>query len=192
MKYVRNILVVLLLLVTIKSNAQIPYFGSSIEKGHAYAYFSVNKYKDTNSLNNYNAFQYGITNKFTVGTDIYNKYIGYTVRLNVFNWKYFTLGAQTTSSFDLDNNHKFSYQSTGIFINGGDKLGYAINYWITDLDKIEQWYYLRYTYKFISIYPGIILNDKINCAIGLSFNINKVNIYSWLSDRVTLGIDFTL
>lgn len=189
MKVLSNLLFLFICSLTY---SQIPYFGESHKSDSFYGYHSI-KINDDNGIH-YTTFQYGLTDWLTIGTDLYNgNDLGGTLRLGKKFNKYISLGIQSTSVLDMKSKFNYSYQSTGLFINGylTDRLFYVYNNWFTDLDY-DNWYYLGYDLGNISILAGYTDNTKISG--GIYYIHNKYIWYAWYNQdkTITLGLDFRL
>ena len=107
-------------LLTLK--AQIPNFGMTVGDNKLYGYSGMKYRVNDNVWETYSTLQYGISDYFQAGADLYTSgnanYIGYVARAGYKFSDYFKLGAQLTPSFDLGRNHKFSYLTSAIYING--------------------------------------------------------------------------
>jgi hypothetical protein len=162
--------------------------------------------------------QYGINDWFSIGTDLTTgpdeREIGYYLRVGKKFSKWFSAGVQMTPSFDLEDSHKFCYNTTGLFMNGNitsdGKLFWTSNTWHTankDAEfGLEQWWYLAGNLpltKNSSIWPHIGLvhswkfNEDADLAAGFFYVYKQYSLYLWGNDffkdhpRVTLAVDFT-
>ena len=60
----------LLSIVSIGALAQVPYWGATVGEGKVYGYTSVKFRPGVNAMQNYTTLQFGITDWFSLGTDI--------------------------------------------------------------------------------------------------------------------------
>lgn len=203
-----------LLAFTVTASAQVPYFGTSNGKGKTYTYFSTKFHPGENNQQMYMTAQYGVMDKLDIATDATVgsgwAYQGFGIRFNIVDYKYFTLGGQAMTSFDLCNNYKFDYEALSLYLNGKiwKGLSWDDNLWYTVYDKssntVDNWFYLIYDTKYMSPAVGWISNwtkDKVtsDLALGVYFPIGKhVYGYVWGSgllgevydQRVVLGFDY--
>ena len=137
------------------------------------------------------------------------------VRYGVKPSKWFNVGAEVISSFNLNDSFKFSYLTSGLYLNGaitGDEhLFWCTNTWWVVNDGADDAYfnyeYLGYTIPLKddrSITPMIgavhswQLNQDPEPAAGLYFTFKNWNIYLWGHDflhshpRLVVGIDFVM
>ena len=154
-----------------------------------------------------------------VGLDLYTgtecSYAGYLVRVGKKFSKWFGIGAQITPSFNLNDNFKFSYLTSALYMNGAisnsGNLFWCSNTWwgVNDgADKtLTNWEYLGYTIplkKGHCITPMVgaihswMFDKDVDVAAGFYYSIKNWNIYLWGNDfltdnpRVVLGVDFAL
>lgn len=213
------LLFVAIIAFAINANAQVPYFSGTVGNGKLYGYTSVKFRPGINSQETYTAFQYGISNYAAAGLDLYTSngsaYTGFLVRGGYKFSKWFGIGLQLTPSFNLSDNFKFSYLTTGLYMNGNitsnGKLFWCSNTWATINDGAENtymnWEYLGLaipTTKGQSITPmiGAIhswkFDQDVDLALGAYYSIKSWNIYLWGNDllkrhpRVVVGVDFSL
>ena len=205
-KKILFICVFLLSVVALK--AQIPNFGTTVGDNRLYGYSGVKCRANVNVWETYSTLQYGITDYFQTGADLYTSgdvcYVGYIVRAGYKFSNYFKFGAQLTPSFDLGLNHKFSYLTSAIYINGNitsdGKLFYVTDTWLeNDKDKLtsaKQWAYLGYTVPLgksgiNSITPmvGTIhswkFDQDVDLSMGFYFTHKNINLYAWTNDILT-------
>lgn len=208
----------LLLLLCLSIKAQVPYYGATVGKNHLFGYHSLKVRPGENNQRTYTTLQYGINDWFSIGTDLSTgpdeKYSGYYVRVGKKYNKWFSAGIQLTPSFDLDDNHKFSYNTTGLFLNGNitddGKLFWTSNTWHTAYKDsqytLEQWWYLCGNIplsKNSSIWPHIgavhswKFDQDLDIAAGFFYMYKQYCLYIWGNDfftehpRLTLAVDFT-
>lgn len=188
--------------------AQVPNFGTTVGDQKLYGYSSMKYRAKANTWETYSTLQYGITDYFQAGVDLYTStnqnYVGYVVRGGYKFSDYFKLGAQLTPSFDLSNQHKFSYLTSAIYINGNitkdGQLFYVTDTWLeNDKDKLtsaKQWTYLGYTFPLgklgnNSITPlvGAIhswkFDQDVDFSMGFYFTHKNINLYAWTNDILT-------
>lgn len=177
---------ILLLFIGISINAQIPYFGSTQGKDKKYVYSSYRFQEKTM----YNTFQYGVTDRFDVGMDMYvnhsTNYPGITVRYYVVKTNHFDLGVMNFTNFE---DYKFSFNVVGLMMNGNYK-GFSIisNTWYTTPKTLDQWTYIGYKIGNFNPYIGHA-NEKL--AYGFWYKVGMSNLYVWNNkDNFTVGIDF--
>lgn len=184
-------LLVFIFLFTSLTYSQIPYFGKSHKSDSFYGYHS---FKISDTSNHYTTFQYGITDYISVGTDLYDgSDFGSTLRLGLYESKIINFGVQSTAVFNIKNNWRYSYQSTGIFINGyiTKNIFYVYNNWLTNLEY-DNWIYLGLELGNLSILGGYTDSSKISG--GLYYSIKRYIIYGWYNQNkvLTIGLDFKL
>lgn len=214
----------IIILITIISgilnlNAQVPYFAGTVGNGHLYGYTSIKFRPGVNAQETYTAFQYGITNYGAAGLDLYtsngNAYSGFLIRGGYKVNKWFGIGAQLTPSFNLSDNFKFSYLTTGIYMNGNitrnGRLFWCSNTWLTfndgAKDTFTNWEYIGInipTKNGQSISPmiGAIhswkFDQDVDLALGAYYTLKQWNFYLWGNDffkknpRVVVGVDFVM
>lgn len=214
---------IFLLILALAANsiafAQVPNFAGTAGKDNIYGYFSFKARPGINKQETYSTIQYGATNWMALGADYYTgigqRYLGITARFGKLPLaKWFNVGAQFTPSFDLEDNFKYSYLTSALYINGDissdGKLFYVADTWYTvnrgeAENTIDQWLYLAYTFPFNnghSITPmlGTIYSWKFDrdpdLALGAYYSIGKCNLYLWGNDffkknpRIVLGLEF--
>lgn len=214
--------IVLFLLLSLCSNivvfAQVPYYGATVGEHRLFGYHSLKFRPGINNQRTYTTFQYGISDWLSIGTDMASgndeRNIGYYGRVGKKFSNWFSAGVQVTPSFDLENNHKFSYNTTGLFMNGNitheGKLFWTSNTWHTAYsgaeDSFEQWWYLAGHFpltKNSSFWPHVGLvhswkfDQDADLAAGFFYVYKQYSLYLWGNDffkehpRVTVAIDFT-
>lgn len=215
-KYLLTLFIALSALTDIK--AQIPYFAGTVGDGKLYGYTSLKFRPGINAQETYTNFQYGITDYGAVGLDLYTSngsaYTGFLIRGGYSFSKWFSVGAQVTPSFNLNDSFRFSYLSGAIYLNGNisrdGKFFWCSNTFITINDGAKDtymnWEYLGMnipTTKGQSITPmaGLIhswkFDQDVDLAIGAYYTIRNWNIYLWGNDffksnpRIVVGVDFT-
>lgn len=215
-KYLLTLFIALSALTDIK--AQIPYFAGTVGDGKLYGYTSIKFRPGINAQETYTNFQYGITDYGAVGLDLYTSngsaYTGFLIRGGYSFSKWFSVGAQVTPSFNLNDSFRFSYLTGAIYLNGNisrdGKFFWCSNTFITINDGAKDtymnWEYLGMnipTTKGQSITPmaGLIhswkFDQDVDLAIGAYYTIRNWNIYLWGNDffksnpRIVVGVDFT-
>lgn len=215
-KYLLTLFIALSALTDIK--AQIPYFAGTVGDGKLYGYTSLKFRPGINAQETYTNFQYGITDYGAVGLDLYTSngsaYTGFLIRGGYSFSKWFSVGAQVTPSFNLNDSFRFSYLTGAIYLNGNisrdGKFFWCSNTFITINDGANDtymnWEYLGMnipTTKGQSITPmaGLIhswkFDQDVDLAIGAYYTIRNWNIYLWGNDffksnpRIVVGVDFT-
>lgn len=63
--------VLMLFVIMVSANAQIPYFSGTAGDGKIYGYTSVKFRPGMNAQETYTTFQYGVTDYVALGTDLY-------------------------------------------------------------------------------------------------------------------------
>lgn len=211
-----------LLIVTVlapSAKAQVPYFSGTVGNGKLYGYTSLKVRPGKNAQETYTTFQYGLGNYAAAGLDLYTgtncSYAGYLFRVGKKFNKWFGLGGQITPSFDLNDNFKFSYLTSALYMNGAissdGNFFWCSNTWWGVNDgadnTLTNWEYLGYCVpikKGQSITPmiGTIhswkFDQDVDISAGVYYSIKNWNIYLWGNDflksnpRVVFGVDFTL
>lgn len=217
MKRFFPLLIVLLIATT--AMAQVPYFAGTVGNNKLYGYTSLKVRPGKNAQETYTTFQYGLGNYTAVGLDLYTgtgcSYAGYLFRAGKKFSKWFGLGGQITPSFDLNDNFKFSYLTSALYMNGAisndGNFFWCSNTWWGVNDgadnTLTNWEYLGYAISLKnghSITPmvGAIHSWKfdkdVDIAAGLYYSIKNWNIYLWGNDflksnpRIVMGVDFAL
>ena len=107
------ILLCLWLSVSLRAFAQIPYYAGTAGEGRLYGYTSLKVRPGINHQETYTTFQYGLSDHFDTGIDLYTgpgcAYWGVLVRFGVKPSKWFNIGAEVIPSFNLNDSFKFSY-----------------------------------------------------------------------------------
>lgn len=215
----KKILVIIAMLCTaVVASAQIPYFSGTIGDGKTYTYTSLKFRPGANIQETYSTIQRGFGDHIAIGTDLYtynsSVYFGYTFRFNAFKSKYFGIGGQLTPSFDLGDNHKFSYFTGALYMNGAitdnGNLFWVSNTWFGvnrgAPTTYNQWWYLGYYIPTknpdFSITPMVglihswLFDSKVNPAVGAYFTIKNCDLYVWADrfidehPRIVFGMDF--
>ena len=110
------------LLFSLQASAQIPYFASTVGDGKLYGYTSLKVRPGINHQETYTTFQYGLGDHFATGLDLYTgpdcSYWGALIRYGYSISKWFNVGMEIIPSFNLNNSFKFSYMTTGLYLNG--------------------------------------------------------------------------
>ena len=201
------IILLTLCVCALTSIAQVPNFGTTVGDQKLYGYSALKYRVKANSWETYSTLQYGITDYMQIGADLYtatgNAYIGYTARAGYKFSNYFKLGVQITPSFDLNDQHKFSYLTSALYMNGNitpdGKLFWVTDTWLEnnkkELTSAKQWTYLGYTFNlpgnYNSITPmaGIIHSWKFDqdpdLSFGAYFTHKNISLYAWTNDILT-------
>lgn len=199
--------------------AQVPYFAGTVGNNKLYGYTSLKIRPGINAQETYTTFQYGLGNYTAVGLDLYTgkdcSYAGYLFRTGKKFSKWFGFGGQITPSFDLNDNFKFSYLTTALYMNGAisndGNFFWCSNTWWGVNDgspyTLTNWEYLGYAFSLKnghSITPmiGTIhswkFDQDVDIAAGFYYSIKSWNIYLWGNDflksnpRIVIGVDFAL
>lgn len=209
----KKILFLIISLITITAvQAQIPYYSGSQGKGKTYTYFSTKFHPGTDNQQVYITAQHGILDKLDLVTDLSvgsgYSYQGFGLRFNAFNSKYFGIGGQVMSQFNLQDNYKYNYLGSSIYMNGNiwSGLHWVSNTWFTAYrhgrDTWEQWIYLGWTVRKFTPMIGLdtYLRDckGSDLMAGCYYTVGKMNLYAWCSNitknygdvRVVLGFDY--
>ena len=206
------IITLMTMIVTIGLSAQIPYYHSSQGKGKTYTYFSTKFHPGTDNQQVYITAQHGILDKLDLVTDLSvgsgYSYQGFGLRFNAFDSKYFGIGGQVMSQFNLQDNYKYNYLGSSIYMNGNiwSGLHWVSNTWFTAYrhgrDTWEQWTYLGWTVRKFT--PMIGLDTYLrgckgsDLMAGCYYTVGKMNLYAWCSNitknygdvRVVVGFDY--
>ena len=207
------------LFIATAATAQVPYFAGTVGNNKLYGYTSLKVRPGINAQETYTTFQYGLGNYTAVGLDLYtgtgSNYAGYLFRAGKKISKWFGIGGQITPSFDLNNNFKFSYLTTALYMNGAisndGNFFWCSNTWWGVNDgadnTLTNWEYLGYAISLKngnSITPmvGAIhswkFDQDVDIAAGFYYSIKNWNIYLWGNDllksnsRIVVGVDFAL
>lgn len=216
MKKIFSLLVLMSLTITL--SAQVPYFGATVGKCKVFGYTSLKIRPGQNAMEDYTTLQFGITDYFSVGTDIYasNGVVdhGLYARVGKTWCKWFSAGVQVTYQSNLRDNYKFSNVNTGVFMNGNilenGNLFWTSNTWLTfnhdGNHSYKQWWYLGSNIRFDennSLVPmvGLIhswrFEQPADLAVGAYYVYKKYSFYLWGNDffteypRLTVAVDFT-
>lgn len=219
MKKVIFLCLCLWLAVSYRAFAQIPYYAGTVGDGKLYGYTSLKARPGINNQETYSTFQYGLGDHFATGMDLYtgpgSAYWGALVRFGVKPSKWFNIGAEFISSFNLNDSFKFSYLTSALYLNGAissdGRLFWCTNTWwvVNDgaADSYSNYEYLAYTFplkKGRSITPMIgavhswKFDKDIEPAVGFYYSFKKWNLYIWSHDllnshpRFVIGLDFVM
>ena len=212
------VILILLCLGSVTLNAQIPYFGSTVGKEKIFGYTSVKFRPNQNAFETYTTLQFGVTDWFSVGTDVYankqNVDHGLYTRVG-YKWsQWLSAGTQITYQSNMVSNYDFSNINAGFFLNGdilsNGYLFWSSNTWLTfnsdGNHSYKQWWYLGGNIGLNwnnSIVPmlGVIhswkFDEPLDIAMGAYYVYKKYSFYIWGNDfssnhpRITLAIDFT-
>lgn len=215
----KYLIAILTFLVATPAIAQIPYYAGTAGEGKMYGYSSLKVRPGINSQETYTTFQYGVTDHLDTGIDLYTgpdcSYWGGLLRYGHKISKWYNIGGEVMSSFDLNKSFKFSYLTTGLYMNGAitsdSRLFWCSNtWWIVNHDApfgFSNYEYLGYNIplkrkRSITPLVGAIHSWKfdkdIDLAFGVYYTINNWNLYLWSNDiltsnpRVVIGLDFLL
>ena len=207
------------LLLSLNAKAQIPYFAGTVGDGKLYGYTSVKVRPGINRQETYTTFQYGLGDHFATGVDLYTgkdcAYWGGLARYGLNISKWYNVGAEITSSFDLNNSFKFSYLTSALYMNGaisidGNLFWCTNTWWVVNREAsntFSNYEYLGYTVHLRNGYAitpmiGAIhswkFDQDVDLAAGFYYTIHHWNLYLWGNDflnrhpRIVAGIDFTL
>ena len=219
MKKVIFLCLCLWLAVSYRAFAQIPYYAGTVGDGKLYGYTSLKARPGINNQETYSTFQYGLGDHFATGMDLYtgpgSAYWGALVRFGVKPSKWFNIGAEFISSFNLNDSFKFSYLTSALYLNGAissdGRLFWCTNTWwvVNDgaADSYSNYEYLAYTFplkKGRSITPMIgavhswKFDQDIEPAVGFYYSFKNWNLYVWAHDllhshpRFVIGLDFVM
>lgn len=212
------LLVTLFVSCVLSIAAQVPYFGATVGKDKVFGYTSVKFRPGLNAMEDYTTLQFGITDWFSLGTDIYasKDVVDHGLYARV-GWKWnqwMSAGTQVCYQSNLKNNYQFSNVNAGFFLNGDIlKSGYLFwtsNTWLTfnedGNNTYKHWAYLGSNIVFDknnSLVPmvGLIhswkFDQEADLAVGAYYVYKKYSFYLWGNDffkenpRWTVAIDFT-
>jgi hypothetical protein len=207
------------LLLSVPSSAQIPYFAGTVGNGKIYGYTSLKLRPGINHQETYTTFQYGLGDHFATGVDLYTgpdcAYWGGLVRYGWNICKWYNVGAEVISSFDLNHSFKFSHLTSALYMNGAitpdGHLFWCTNTWWGVYhgadNTFSNYEYLGYTFQLnnghaITPMIGAIhswkFDQDVDIAAGFYYTIKNWNLYLWGNDflkshpRIIMGIDFAL
>ena len=204
---------------SINAIAQIPYYAGTVGADKMYGYSSVKSRPGINHQETYTTFQYGIGDHVATGIDLYTgpdcAYWGALIRygLNVSKW--FNIGTEVIPSFNLNNNFRFSYLTSGLYLNGAisqdSRLFWCSNTWwiLKDGadDTFSNYEYLGYTIPLKSSHSVTLMagathswqfDQDVDMAAGFYYSFQNWNLYVWGNDflkahpRFVIGLDFAL
>ena len=211
--------ITLCLLLSFKAIAQIPYYAGTVGDGLLYGYTSVKYRPGINHQETYSTFQYGLSSEFAAGIDLYtgpsSGYWGALLRYGHKYSQWLNIGGEVMSSFDLNNNFRFSYLTSGLYMNGAlsrdGRLFWCSNsWWVANKESDDTWSnyeYVGYTFKLknghsITPLAGTIhswkFDQDIDVAAGFYYTIKNWTVYVWGNDflnnhpRMVLGVEFVL
>ena len=217
MKKVALFFVVLFL--TVHAFAQIPYYAGTVGDGKLYSYSSLKSRPGINHQETYTTFQYGIGNHFATGIDLYTgphcAYWGGLVRYGQEISKWYNVGAEVIPSFNLNDNFKFSYLTSALYMNGaitGDgRLFWCTNtWWVINKgadNSFSNYEYLGYNIplkngRSITPMAGAVhswkFHQDLEPAAGFYYSFKSWNLYLWGHDflnshpRFVIGLDYTM
>lgn len=208
------------LAITLQAIAQIPYYAGTVGDGRLYGYTSVKCRPGINSQETYSTFQYGLGDHLATGIDLYTgpgnaSYWGAILRYGQKISQWFNVGGEIMSSFDLNDSFRYSYLTTGLYMNGAlshdGRLFWCTNtWWIANKGADDSWTnyeYVGYTIPLKnghSITPlvGAIhswkFDQDIDVAAGFYYTIKNWTMYIWGNDflkdhlRLVAGLEFIL
>lgn len=207
------------MLFAVHAFAQLPYFAATVGDGKMYGYSSLKWRPGINNQETYTTFQYGIGDRFATGIDLYTgldcAYWGALVRYGQPVCKWLNIGGEVIPSFNLNDNLKFSYLSTALYMNGAisadSRLFWCTNTWWVVRDEARYTLvnneYLGYTFRLrnghsITPMAGTIhswrFDQDVDITAGFYYTIKDWNVYVWGNDflkshpRFIVGIDFAL
>jgi hypothetical protein len=203
----------------LKAFAQIPYYAGTVGDGKLYGYSSVKARPGINHQETYTTFQYGLGDHFATGMDLYTglncAYWGVLARYGVSISKWYNIGAEATSSFNLNDSFKFSYLTSALYMNGaisndGHLFWCTNTWWIVNEgadNTFSNYEYLGYS---IGLKNGDSLTPMVGAihswkfdqdadiAAGFYYTRKNWTLYIWGNDflkshpRMVVGIDFVL
>ena len=207
MRLIRFKLILVALVFATAAKAQVPNFGTTVGDQKLYGYSALKYRANVNAWETYSTLQYGVGKYFQFGADLTTSananYIGYIASGGYKFSDYFKLGAQLTPSFDLSDNHKFSYLTSAVYMNGNlSKNGawfYVTDTWLENdkehLTSAKQWTYVGHTFDLPgngnSITPivGAIhswkFDQDVDLAMGCYYSHKNINLYAWANDILT-------
>lgn len=215
----KYLITILALLVAVPAIAQLPYFAGTAGDGKMYGYSSLKVRPGINSQETYTTFQYGITDHLDTGIDLYTgpdcAYWGGLLRYGQKISKWYNIGGEVIPSFNLNHSFKFSYFTTGLYMNGAitndSRLFWCSNtWWVVNNDapfSLSNNEYLGFNIplkrnRSITPMVGAIHSWKfdkdIDLTLGLYYTFNNWNLYLWSNDiltynpRLIIGLDFIL
>ncbi len=213
----KALVIIMGLMMSVEGIAQIPYFAGTVGDKKLYGYTSLKVRPGINHQETYSTFQYGLGDHFATGLDLYSgpgcTYWGALVRYGLNISKWYNIGAEVTSSFDLNNSFKFAYLTSALYMNGaisGDgRLFWCTNtWWVVNKgsdNTYSNYEYLGYTIHLkeghsITPMAGAIhswqFDQDVDLAAGFYYTLNNWNLYLWGNDflkshpRVIAGVDF--
>lgn len=208
-----------ILLLTVQTIAQIPYYAGTAGAGKVYGYTSVKARPGINQQETYSVFQYGLSDHLDTGVDLYTgkdcAYWGTLLRYGLNICKWYNVGAEAIPSFDLNHSFKFAHLTSALYMNGaitrnGNLFWCSNTTWVVDKDDdntLSNCEYLGYTFHFknghamtpmVGALHSWKFDEDIDPAAGVYYTIKTWNIYLWGNNflkthpRIVVGIDFTL
>lgn len=199
--------------------AQIPYYAGTVGDRKLYGYSSVKARPGINRQETYTTFQYGMSDHFAAGMDLYTgrdcSYWGALIRYGQNISKWFNVGAEETASFNLNNSFKFAYLTSALYMNGAisynGRLFWCTNTWWIVNDgagnTLSNYEYLGYAIPLkngncLTPMVGTIhswkFDQDVDIAAGFYYTLQNWNFYLWGNDflkshpRFVAGIDFVL
>ena len=199
--------------------AQIPYYAGTVGDGLLYGYTSLKSRPGVNSQETYSTFQYGLGDHFAAGIDLYTgpdcAYWGGILRYGHKFSQWINIGGEVMSSFDLNDSFRFSYLTSGLYMNGAlsadGRLFWCTNsWWVANRGADDTWSnyeYVGYTFKLknghsVTPLAGAIhswkFDQDIDVAAGFYYTVRNWTMYVWGNDflkdhpRLVLGLEFIL
>ena len=199
--------------------AQIPYFAGTVGDGKLYGYTSLKCRPGINHQETYSTFQYGLGSEWAAGIDLYTglgcSHWGGLVRYGHRFSKWLNVGGEVISSFNLNDSFRFSYLTSGLYLNGAlshdSRLFWCTNtWWVVNKGATatySNYEYLGYTIplkegRSITPMVGAIHSWKFNqdadIAAGFYYTVRNWSFYLWGNDllkehpRLVMGIESIL
>jgi len=215
----RFLAIIIGMLMSICAKAQIPYYAGTVGDGKLYGYTSAKFKPGINHQETYTTFQYGLGDHCAAGIDLYTgpecAYWGGIFRYGHKFSKWINIGGEVMSSFNLNDNFKFAYLTSGLYMNGAispdSRLFWCTNtWWVINRgndDTYSNYEYLGYTFPLksghsITAMAGAIhswkFDQDISPALGCYYTINNWTFYLWGNDlqkahpRGVVGAEFIL
>lgn len=212
------LLMAFVMLSSLTAFSQVPYWGATVGEGKVYGYTSLKFRPGINALQDYTTLQFGITDWFSLGTDLsVDKSTadhGIYARVGKKWNKWISTGTQVSYMSNLQDNYDFSNVNAGLLFNGfilpSGYLTWTSNTWMTfnhhGSNSYQHWLYLGSNIIFNkdnSLYPmvGIVhdweFKEPVDLAVGAWYTHKNYSFYLWGNDffkdhpRVTVAIDFT-
>ncbi len=210
---------VVLFFVIVSVRAQIPFFAPTVGQGKLYAYTSFKCRPGIHAQETYSTLQYGLVDRLAAGIDFYtnggDRYLGGLLRAGYQQSKWFGIGGQVMPTFQANDNFRFAYLTSGLFMNGAitsdGQLFWTTNTWWgiyngTD-HTLTNWEYLGYGIPLkrgnrITPMVGVIhswkFDQDVDISAGFYYTIKNWNLYLWGNDflkknpRFIIGVDVVI